>query len=75
MKKSIGSKIWEIFEKFVLFCLRLILKPFKKTLTPEQEQAFMQFVKFGIVGLSNTALAYAITVGSLFLYQRAGYKE
>lgn len=57
MKKSIGTKIWEIFERFVLFCLRLILKPVKKTLTPAQEQAFMQFVKFALVGVTNTCMS------------------
>ena len=72
MKKSIGSKIWEIFEKFVLFCLRLILKPFKKTLTPEQEQAFMQFVKFALVGVTNTLMSTFINWGTLAILDAIG---
>lgn len=61
-----GSKIWNVFERFVLSCLRLILKPVKKELTPAQEQAFMQFVKFALVGVTNTIVSYAIIAVTLF---------
>ena len=66
MNENIGSKIWNIFERFVLFCLRLILKPIKKELTPEQEQAFMQFVKFALVGVTNTIVSYLIIAITIF---------
>ena len=66
MEENIGSKIWNIFERFVLFCLRLILKPVKKELTPEQEQAFMQFVKFALVGVTNTIVSYLIIAITIF---------
>ena len=36
----------------------------------EKIEALDQFIKFGIVGLSNTAIAYAIYVGTLFFLQR-----
>ena len=72
MKKSIGTKIWGIFERFVLFCLRLILKPVKKTLTPEQEQAFMQFVKFALVGVTNTLMSTFINWGTLAILDAIG---
>lgn len=66
MKENMGSKIWKVFERFVLFCLRLILKPVKKELTPEQEQAFMQFVKFALVGVTNTIVSWLIIVITIF---------
>lgn len=72
MKESIGSKIWSVFERFVLFCLRLILKPVKKELTPEQEQAFMQFVKFALVGVTNTLMSTFINWGTLLLLDQLG---
>ena len=72
MKKGIGTKIWEIFERFVLFCLRLILKPIKKTLTPAQEQAFMQFVKFALVGVTNTFMSTFINWGTLWILDSIG---
>lgn len=72
MKESIGFKIWSVFERFVLFCLRLILKPVKKELTPEQEQAFMQFVKFALVGVTNTLMSTFINWGTLLLLDQLG---
>lgn len=72
MKESIGSKIWKVFERFVLFCLRLILKPVQKELTPEQEQAFMQFVKFALVGVTNTLMSTFINWGTLLLLDQLG---
>jgi putative flippase GtrA len=72
MKENIGSKIWKVFERFVLFCLRLILKPVKKELTPEQEQAFMQFVKFALVGVTNTLMSTFINWGTLLLLDQLG---
>jgi len=72
MENSIGSKIWSVFERFVLFCLRLILKPVKKELTEEQEQAFMQFVKFALVGVSNTIVSYGINALTLLTLDHIG---
>lgn len=40
------------------------------SLSDERFQAVMQFVKFGIVGLSNTVLSYVLYAASLLLFQR-----
>ena len=72
MKESIGSKIWKIFERFVLFWLRLLCKIVKKELTHEQEQAFMQFVKFALVGVTNTLMATGINWGTLWILDEIG---
>ena len=70
--EGIGSRIWDLFERFVLFMLRLILKPVKKELTKEQEQAFMQFVKFALVGVSNTIVSYGINAVTLLILDSVG---
>ena len=67
MKESIGSKIWRIFERFVLFCMNLILKPLGKELAGEKAEAFMQFVKFALVGVTNTVVSYLINAATLLL--------
>ena len=54
------GKLWELFEKIVLSVLRVILRLFGKKLTEEQEQSFMQFVKFCLVGVSNTAISLGV---------------
>ena len=57
---SFFKKLWEIFEKVVLAVLGFILKIFKKELTDDQKKSFMQFVKFCLVGVSNTLISLAV---------------
>lgn len=54
------TKLWELFEKIVLTVLGFIFKIFGKTLTEEQGKGFMQFVKFCLVGVSNTAISLGV---------------
>lgn len=72
MSNSIGSKIWSLFERFVLFVMNLLLKPFHKELKGKQADSFMQFVKFALVGVSNTIVSLAINFGVLFVCSRLG---
>ena len=46
----------------------------KKILENERIKPFVQFVKFGIVGVSNTAISYLLYVGILFLLQGLAWK-
>lgn len=41
-----------------------------KDLTNENYESFLQFIKFGIVGLSNTVISYTIYVASLFAIKK-----
>jgi len=43
------------------------------SLTGKQE-AFIQFIKFCIVGVTNTAVAYFLNIGILFLLKDAGWR-
>lgn len=54
------TKLWELFEKVVLAVVLTFLKIFGKTLTEEQQKSFMQFVKFCLVGVSNTAISLIV---------------
>ena len=67
MEEGFGKKIWGVFERFVLFCMNLILRPFGKGLEGQKADAFMQFVKFALVGVSNTLVSYGINALTLFI--------
>ena len=58
--RELGAKLWELIEKIAHFFVFGFLRIFHKELTDAQWEAFMQFVKFGMVGLSNTALTYIV---------------
>lgn len=47
--------------------MNLLLKPFHKELTADQERAFLQFCKFAIVGVSNTLVSLCINYSLLFI--------
>lgn len=69
---NIGSKIWYFAEKVMYAVLRVLLKLIGKVLTDEIFESFMQFVKFGIVGLSNTVISYIIYAVSLLFFRKMG---
>ena len=70
--KKIGEFVWGIIEAIAIWCLRLLFKIIHKELTKDAEEAFIQFVKFGIVGLSNTIISYILYSGSLLIFKKLG---
>jgi putative flippase GtrA len=66
------NRIWNVIGKIAYILLDMIFKLVKRDLTNKIYQNFMQFVKFGIVGLSNTIISYVIYVVSLLLFQQIG---
>lgn len=70
--ESEENKVWNLIEKVVYAILKLLFKAVKKDLSDEVFAAFMQFVKFGIVGVSNTVISYVLYVISLLAFQKAG---
>lgn len=57
---KIGEKLWSLFEKFVRAVVGFFLRCIHKELTEEQWAGFMQFVKFCLVGLLNTAISLCV---------------
>lgn len=68
--KKIGSCLWKLIEKIVVGCLRLLYTALHKELTEDAIDGFMQFVKFGLVGVSNTVVNYVIYAGALLFLQK-----
>lgn len=54
------NKVWICFEKFLRAAVGFFLRLFHKEFTEEQWAAFIQFVKFCLVGISNTIISFGI---------------
>lgn len=64
---NIGSTLWNGLEKMLdFFCFRVFHLKFLKN----KWEQIIQFVKFGIVGVSNTVVSYAIYIVSLLIMQK-----
>lgn len=66
------QKLWDRFAGLLYAVCAGFLKLFHKDLTKEQFQPVLQFVKFGIVGVSNTLIALAVYY-AVILYRRDWY--
>ena len=68
----IVKNIWKLIETiagaFFRFCFWLV----KKEYTNEAHESLMQFVKFGIVGVSNTVISYLLYTISLLSFRKLG---
>lgn len=69
-EQDVGSKVWNIIEKLMEIVL---VKVLHIKFSSNQWNGLVQFVKFGIVGLSNTVVSYVIYVGALLLFQKQGW--
>lgn len=76
--KKVGnmSRIWKCMWKWMVrtiyFVLRMLYRILGRELTDETFEAFLQFVKFGIVGVSNTVISYLIYIVSLSGMKKGG---
>jgi len=66
---NICNKIWILLEKIVYWLLKIVFKLIQKDMTELIFINTMQFVKFGIVGISNTAISYIVYIISLLVFQ------
>lgn len=66
---KVTKYLWSLIEKIVECCLKVTFGALHRELKQETIDALMQFIKFGLVGLSNTVISYVIYVVSLKLLQ------
>ena len=64
---KVGKIIWTAIEKILQFALCKLLH---LNISDVQWKSLLQFVKFGIVGLSNTIISYLLYVISLLFFQK-----
>lgn len=64
--------LWKWIEKLTCF---LLTRVFHIDLADESLVGILQFIKFGIVGISNTVISYVIYVVALFLFRIVGASE
>lgn len=65
--KSFVAYCWKMLERIMYFVLfRVLHVPFSEG----KWESFLQFIKFGIVGVSNTIVSYVIYVSFLLIFQR-----
>lgn len=61
------NSIWKLLEKIIRFILE---KTIHINISADQWNGLVQFIKFGIVGLSNTVISYLLYVGALLIFQK-----
>lgn len=69
MIQKILSWLWKILEKIVRAVMQFCFHLLHRELEEGDFENIMQFVRFGIVGVSNTIISYAIYMVSLLIFK------
>ena len=54
------KKVYKAIENIYMKCVELLFRILKKDLTDKTRQTFKEFLQFGLVGVSNTIVSYAL---------------
>ncbi len=73
--RGLGSAIWKLIEEIIKATLIIITRTLKREFNKESCDAVIQFVKFGIVGVSNNVAFYFCYVVWLLAFRRFGIFE
>lgn len=65
--KSVVSFLWNVLEKIIRSVMGLLLKILHITWDEARWSSFLQFVRFCIVGVSNTLVSYLVNVLTLWI--------
>lgn len=65
-------EFWKAIDKSVYFILNKVFRLLNKELTEAVYASIIQFIRFGIVGISNTAISYIVYVVVLFAFHKLG---
>ncbi len=65
--RSMIKKAWNVIEKIMYV---MVVKVLHITILEKNWESFLQFVKFGIIGVSNTVISYVIYIVSLLVLQK-----
>ena len=71
--QNIGKTLWNLIEKIASTVIKATFHLFHKEISEETMNGFMQFIKFGIVGVSNTLISYILYVVSLLIFQKLNW--
>lgn len=63
-----GKKLYDLIEKIAFFFLGLLFKLMRKEMTQQVRNTFSEFIKFGLVGMSNTIVSYCLYALSLQIF-------
>lgn len=63
-----GKKLYGLIEKIAFFFLGLLFKLMRKEMTQQVRNTFSEFIKFGLVGVSNTIVSYCLYALSLQIF-------
>ena len=63
-----GKKLYGLVEKIAFFFLGLLFKLMRKEMTQQVRNTFSEFIKFGLVGVSNTIVSYCLYALSLQIF-------
>ena len=55
-----GGRGWLLIQKIIYAIIKMIYRVFGRELTEEVFSSYMQFFKFGLIGVSNTILFYIV---------------
>lgn len=73
--RELSVIVWRIVDNIINSILELLCRIFHKELSEEIRTACTQFVKFGIIGVSNTVLSYFVYIIMLLIFRQADLLE